>query len=42
MSGSGFFRLNTGPMLTIYLLLVKLPFGIDTALAARAIIGRHP
>jgi len=42
MSGAGFFGLNKGPMLTIYLLLVNLPFGIVTALAARAIIGRHP
>jgi len=42
MSGAGFFGLNKGPMLAIYLLLVNLPFGIVTALAARAIIGRHP
>src|SRR2546421_3074450 len=42
MSGAGFFGLNKGPMLTIYLLLVNLPFGIVTALIARAIIGKHP
>jgi len=42
MSGAGFFGLNKGPMFTIYLLLVNLPFGIVTALAARAIIGKHP
>jgi hypothetical protein len=28
-----------GPTFTLYLLLVNLPFGIITALAARAIIG---
>ena len=42
MSGAGFFGLNKGPMFTVYLLLVNLPFGIVTALAARAIIGKHP
>ena len=42
MSGAGFFGLNKGPMLTIYLLLVNLPFGIVTAVAARALIGKHP
>ena len=42
MSGAGFFGLNKGPMFTIYLLLVNLPFGIVTALVARAIIGKHP
>ena len=31
-----------GPMFTIYLLLVNLPFGIITALAAKAIIGENP
>jgi hypothetical protein len=42
MSGAGFFGLNKGPAFTVYLLLVNLPFGIVTALAARAIIGKHP
>ena len=42
MSGAGYFGLNRGPMFTVYLLLVNLPFGIVTALAARAIIGKHP
>jgi len=42
MSGAGYFGLNMGPMFTAYLVLVNLPFGIVTALAARAIIGRHP
>ena len=42
MSGAGYFGLNKGPMFTVYLLLVNLPFGIVTALAARAIIGKHP
>ena len=43
MSGAGFFGLqHGGPMFTVYLLLVNLPFGIITALAAKAIIGKHP
>ncbi len=42
MSGAGYFGLNRGPTFTLYLLLVNLPFGIVTALAARAIIGKHP
>jgi len=42
MSGAGFFGLHRGPTFTVYLLLVNLPFGIVTALAARAIIGKHP
>ena len=43
MGGAGFFGLKMGgPMFTLYLLLVNLPFGIITALAARAIIGREP
>jgi hypothetical protein len=42
MSGAGFFGLNKGPTFTLYLLLVNLPFGIVTALAAKAIIGKHP
>jgi hypothetical protein len=43
MSGAGYFGLRQGgPKFTIYLLLVNLPFGIITALAARAIIGEMP
>jgi hypothetical protein len=43
MSGAGYFGLRQeGPMFTVYLLLVNLPFGIVTALAARAIIGNNP
>ena len=42
MSGAGYFGLRQGPMFTVYLLLVNLPFGIVTALAARAIIGLKP
>jgi len=43
MSGAGFFGLRQGgPKFTVYLLLVNLPFGIITALAARAIIGEKP
>jgi hypothetical protein len=41
MSGAGFFGLHLGVTFTLYLLLVNLPFGIVTALAARAIIGKH-
>lgn len=41
-AGAGFFGLNMGPMFTVYLVLVNLPFGIVTALTARAIIGKHP
>ena len=43
MSGAGFFGLaQGGRCLQLYLVLVNLPFGIVTALAARAIIGKHP
>ena len=42
MSGAGYFGLRQGPMFTVYLLLVNLPFGIVTALAARAIMGLKP
>src|SRR5262245_18620653 len=43
MSGAGYFGLQKGgPMFTIYLLLINLPFGIITALVARAIIGDKP
>jgi hypothetical protein len=42
-TGAGFFGLQAGgPKFTLYLLLVNLPFGIVTALVARAIIGKHP
>jgi hypothetical protein len=41
-SGAGYFGLHKGPTFTVYLLLVNLPFGIVTALAARSIIGRYP
>jgi hypothetical protein len=40
LGGAGFFGLKQGPRFTLYLLLVNLPFGIVTALAARAIIGQ--
>ena len=41
ISGAGYFGLKAGgPMFTLYLVLVNLPFGIITALAARAIIGK--
>jgi len=43
MRGAGYFGLlQGGPRFTVYLLLVNLPFGIVTALAARAIIGERP
>jgi len=43
MSGAGYFGLqHGGPMFAVYLLLVNLPFGIVTALAAMAIIGKNP
>ena len=42
-AGAGFFGLQAGgPMFTLYLILVNLPFGIITALVARAIIGKNP
>ncbi len=42
-SGAGYFGLQQGgPLLTVYYLLVNLPFGIIMALAARAIIGKNP
>jgi hypothetical protein len=42
-SGAGYFGLQLGgPMFAVYLLLVNLPYGIITALAARAIIGKKP
>src|SRR5215470_4195336 len=40
MSGAGYFGLQAGgPMFTLYLLLVNLPYGIITAWAAKMIIG---
>jgi hypothetical protein len=42
MSGAGYFGLQRGPRFTVYLLLVNLSYGITTALAARAIIGKKP
>ncbi len=43
MTGAGYFGLQRGgPMLTFYLLLVNFPYGIITALVARAIIGKKP
>jgi hypothetical protein len=43
LSGAGFFGIqHGGPLFTVYLLLVNLPFGIITALVARAIIGKNP
>ena len=41
MSGAGYFGLARGPTFTLYLLLVNLPFGIVTALVAKAIIGTN-
>jgi len=41
--GAWYFGLKAGgPMFTLYLVLVNLPFGIVTALVAKAIIGKHP
>ena len=43
MKDAGFFGLKQGgPMFTLYLLLLNLPYGIITALVARAIIGTKP
>ena len=43
LSGAGYFGLqHGGPMFTAYLVLVNLPYGITTALVARAIIGTKP
>ena len=43
MSGAGYFGLQRGgPRFTVYLLLVNLPYGIVTALAARLIIANNP
>jgi hypothetical protein len=40
--GMGYFGLKVGPMFTLYLVLVNLPFGIITAFAARMILGKKP
>jgi hypothetical protein len=41
-AGAGYFGLRQGgPMFTVYLLLVNLPFGIITALVAKVIIGER-
>lgn len=43
MSGAGLFGLQQGgPLFTLYLLLINVPYGITTALVARAIIGENP
>ena len=43
ISGAGFFGLeHGGPKFAVYLLLVNVPYGIITALVARAIIGQKP
>jgi len=43
IAGAGFFGLKMGgPLFTVYLLLVNLPFGIVTAMATRSIIGCKP
>jgi hypothetical protein len=43
MRGAGYFGLRQGgPMFAVYLLLVNLPYGIITALTAKAIIGKKP
>jgi hypothetical protein len=43
MAGAGPFGLKKGgPMFTLYLLLINLPYGIVTALVAKAIIGNMP
>ena len=43
MSGAGYFGLGKGgPMFTLYLLLVNLPYGLITALVAKVIIGNKP
>ena len=43
MRGAGYFGLEQGgPLFTLYLLLVNVPYGIVTALVARAIIGKRP
>ena len=41
-TGNTFRLQHGGPMFTAYLLLVNLRYGIITALAARAIVGKKP
>jgi hypothetical protein len=42
-AGAGYFGLeHGGPLFTAYLLVVNLPYGIITALVARAIVGKKP
>ena len=41
--GAGYFGLKAAePLFPLYVMLVNLPFGITTALVARAIIGKNP
>lgn len=42
LRGAGYFGASHGPMFAVYLLVMNLPFGIVTALAARAMIGKQP
>jgi hypothetical protein len=43
MGGAGYFGLKASePIFPLFVMLVNLPFGITTALVARAIIGKHP
>src|ERR1043166_3871363 len=43
MGGAGYFGLKAGePIFPLYVMLVNLPFGVTTALVARAIIGKTP
>ena len=43
MGGAGFFGLRQGGLsFAVYLILVNLPYGIVTALVARAIMGKRP
>src|SRR5262249_14981330 len=42
-AGLGFFGLKAaGPAFPLYVMLVNVPFGITTALVARAIMGKSP
>ena len=42
LAGAGVFGLKQGgPTFTLYLVLVNLPFGIITAVAAKLIMGKH-
>jgi hypothetical protein len=42
LGGAGLFGLKRGLSFTTYLVLVNLPFGIVTALVAKAIVGENP